>query len=80
MLILREPVGSDVHTPPCFVQNEQLQARAGISVGSGNQFSSKEMLPQWQPPRISMNFAPFGAQIVWWIENPLSHQSVSSGG
>jgi hypothetical protein len=64
MLILREPVGSDVHAPPCFVQNEQLQARAGISVGSGNQFSSNEMLPQWQLPQISMIFAPLGAQIV----------------
>jgi hypothetical protein len=53
-LTLSEPPGHEVHTPPCFVQKPQLQARAGISDGSGFQSSVKEMLPQWQPPRISM--------------------------
>ena len=47
------PVGQDVHTPPCFMQNEQVQARAGISTGSGIQSSSYAMLPQWQLPLTS---------------------------
>src|SRR5579864_185459 len=49
-----EPVGQDVQTPPCLTQNEQVQARAGISVGSGFQVSANEMFPQWQLPEISM--------------------------
>jgi hypothetical protein len=48
------PAGWAVHTPPCFMQNEQVQARAGISVGSGCQVSTKEMFPQWQLPRINI--------------------------
>src|SRR4029077_11220746 len=48
------PRGYEVHTPPCLAQNEQLQARAWISVGLGSQVSENEMLPQWQVPRISM--------------------------
>ena len=36
----------DVQTAPCFVQNEQVHARAGISAGSGTQSSKKEKLPQ----------------------------------
>jgi hypothetical protein len=43
---LSEPVGQAVHTPPCFVQKEQVQARAGIRDGSGSQFSENPMLPQ----------------------------------
>lgn len=39
--------------PPCFVQNEHVQARAGISSGSGSQASENAMLPQWHLPRIS---------------------------
>lgn len=54
MWTLREPVGQEVHTPPCLVQNEQVQARAGISAGSGRQSREKEMLPQWQDPEMSM--------------------------
>jgi hypothetical protein len=43
---LSAPVGQAVHTPPCFVQKEQVQARAGIRDGSGSQFSENPMLPQ----------------------------------
>jgi hypothetical protein len=49
-----DPVGQDVQTPPCFVQNEQVHARAGISDGSGRQSSANEILPQWQRPTINM--------------------------
>jgi hypothetical protein len=49
-----EPPAQDVHRPPCLTQNEQEQARAGISRGSGCQSSLKEILPQWQAPEISM--------------------------
>ena len=38
--------GLEVQTPPCLTQNEQPQARAGISRGSPSQSSSKAMLPQ----------------------------------
>ena len=54
MRTVSEPVGQEVHTPPCLRQNEQEQALAGISFGSGCQSSLKEMLPQWQAPEISM--------------------------
>jgi hypothetical protein len=47
------PVEQEVHTPPCLVQKEQVQARAGISTGSGSHSSSNEMFPQWQLPQIS---------------------------
>src|SRR5690349_24896913 len=47
------PVGQEVHTPPCLVQKEQVQARAGISTGSGSHRNSNEMLPQWQLPHMS---------------------------
>src|SRR5207302_6260643 len=53
-LTLSDPPGHDVHTPPCFVQNEHVHARAGISDGSGGQSRVNDMLPQWQPPTISM--------------------------
>ena len=53
-LTFNDPVGHEVQTPPCFVQNEQVQARAGISEGSGSHLSTNEMLPQWQAPEISM--------------------------
>jgi len=46
MEILSEPFGFEVHTPPCLVQNEQVQARAGISAGSGSHAREKEILPQ----------------------------------
>jgi hypothetical protein len=36
------------------MQNEHVQARAGISKGSGCQSSAKEMLPQWQRPEINI--------------------------
>ena len=51
---LLDPVGEEVQTPPCFAQNEQVQARAGISDGSGRQSSANEILPQWQRPEINM--------------------------
>lgn len=47
------PPGLEVHTPPCLVQNEQVQARAGISAGSGSQAREKEMFPQWHLPWIN---------------------------
>ena len=47
-----EPCGWDVHTPPCFTQNVQPQARAGISTGSGSHASENKMFPQWQLPVI----------------------------
>ena len=50
----RAPFGLEVHTPPCLVQNEQVQARAGISAGSGSQVREKEMFPQWHLPWINM--------------------------
>ena len=53
---LSEPVGQEVQTPPCFVQKEQVQARAGIADGSGAQLRANEMLPQWQLPEISIGF------------------------
>lgn len=43
---LSKPVGQEVHTPPCLVQNEQVHARAGISDGSGSQASAKEIFVQ----------------------------------
>lgn len=46
--------GLEVHMPPCLVQKEQVQARAGISAGSGAQVSEKEMFPQWHLPRINI--------------------------
>src|SRR2546426_1219546 len=42
----RAPRGLEVHTPPCLMQNEQLQARAGISAGSGSQVRENEIFPQ----------------------------------
>src|SRR5687767_8916396 len=48
------PAGLEVHTPPCLVQNEQPQARAGISAGSGSQVREKERFPQWHLPWINM--------------------------
>jgi hypothetical protein len=45
-LTVSDPVGQDVQTPPCFAQNEQVHARAGISDGSGRQSSANEILPQ----------------------------------
>jgi hypothetical protein len=39
--------------PPCLVQKEQLQARAGISAGSGSQVREKEMFLQWHLPWIN---------------------------
>ena len=45
-LTLSTPAGHEVQTPPCFVQNEQLQARAGILDGSGCQLSANAMFPQ----------------------------------
>src|SRR5262249_33182066 len=53
-LTVSDPVGQEVQTPPCFAQNEQVQARAGISDGSGCQSSANEILPQWQRPEINM--------------------------
>jgi len=55
---LRIPLGLEVQTPPCFEQNEQLQARAGICAGSGSQVSEKERFPQWHLPSINMRMAP----------------------
>src|SRR5262249_20087598 len=54
MLTVRDPVGQDVQTPPCFAQNEQVHARARISDGSGCQSSANEILPQWQRPEINI--------------------------
>src|SRR6476659_6918376 len=53
-LTFKDPVGHEVQTPPCLVQNEQVQARAGISDGSGSHLSTNEMLPQWHLPLMSM--------------------------
>src|SRR5215472_10114599 len=53
-LTVSDPVGQEVQTPPCFAQNEQVQARAGISDGFGRQSSANEILPQWQRPEINM--------------------------
>jgi hypothetical protein len=53
-LTVSDPVGQDVQTPPCFAQNEQVHARAGISDGSGRQSSANEILPQWQRPEINI--------------------------
>jgi len=36
-----------------LLQKEQVQARAGISAGSGSHCSSKLMFPQWQLPPMS---------------------------
>src|SRR6516162_1844350 len=53
-LTVSDPVGQEVQTPPCFTQNEQVHARAGISDGSGRQSSANEILPQWQRPEINI--------------------------
>jgi hypothetical protein len=45
--------GSDVQTPPCLTQNEQVQARAAMCGASPSHSSVNAMLPQWQLPRIS---------------------------
>jgi hypothetical protein len=42
-LTVSDPVGQEVQTPPCFAQDEQVQARAGISDGSGRQSSANEI-------------------------------------
>ena len=57
-LTLSEPAGQEVQTPPCFVQKEQVQARAGISDGSGSHPSTNEMLPQWHLPVMTMVYSP----------------------
>jgi hypothetical protein len=54
IVTVRSPVGQEVHTPPCLVQNEQVHERAGISFGSGSHSKSNPMFPQWQLPAISM--------------------------
>src|SRR6266540_1593285 len=54
MTTSRAPLGLEVHTPPCLIQNEQVQARTGISAGSGSQVREKEMFPQWHLPWINM--------------------------
>jgi hypothetical protein len=51
---LSEPVGQVVQTPSCLVQNEHVQARAGIADGSGVHVRANDMLPQWHLPVISM--------------------------
>ena len=51
--IFSAPFGLEVHTPPCLTQNEQVQARAGISAGSGSQRRENEMFPQWHLPWIN---------------------------
>jgi len=45
-LTVSVPVGHDVQTPPCFTQNVQVHARAGIRAGSGVQSSSNVTLRQ----------------------------------
>jgi hypothetical protein len=62
-----DPVGHEVQTPPCFAQNEQLQARAGISDGSGRQSSAKKILPQWQRPEINMGTSAVVSATVYHI-------------
>jgi len=54
IVTVRAPLGLEVHTPPCLTQNEQSQARAGISAGSGSQVREKDMFPQWHLPLITM--------------------------
>jgi len=47
-----------------LMQNEQVQARAGISEGSGTQVSLNEMFLQWQLPLISIaRFPDFGGSV-----------------
>src|SRR5207244_12802406 len=53
----RAPHGLEVHTPPCLMQKEQLQARAGISAGSGSQVRGNEMFQQWHLPRTTITRA-----------------------
>src|SRR5262245_51347633 len=65
---LSEPVGQEVQTPPCFTQNEQVQARAGISDGAGSQRSANEMFPQWHFPEISIDSSFGPSQLL----SPLS--------
>jgi hypothetical protein len=36
------------------MQNEQVQARAGIARGSGSQVREKVIFPQWHLPWINM--------------------------
>ena len=41
----RAPLRLEVHTPPCLVQNKEVQARAGISAGLGSQVREKGNVP-----------------------------------
>src|SRR5438132_11889038 len=70
----KAPRGLEVHTPPCLMQNEQPQARAGISVGSGSQVSENEMLPQWHLPWINITKAA-RAPAQWHREAPAPRES-----
>jgi hypothetical protein len=54
ILTSSDAAGLDVQTPPCLMQNEQVQARAGISMGSGSHAKANAMLRQWQLPWMSM--------------------------
>ena len=55
-VIVSAPLGVEVHTPPCFWQKVQPQARAGISAcsfpGWESHASENEMFPQWHRPWI----------------------------
>ena len=67
MVTLSEPVGHEVQTPPCLVQKEQVQARAGISEGSGSQARANEMFPQWQLPEISIGLYAAQSKNAWQV-------------
>src|ERR1700730_3202752 len=66
----RAPLGLEVHTPPCLMQNEHVQARAGISAGSGSQVRENEMFPQWHLPWINMRATPSLRHLALWIQLP----------
>ncbi|HSV45528.1 MAG TPA: hypothetical protein VLJ58_07025 [Ramlibacter sp.] len=57
------------------MQNEQSQARAGISVGSAGHSMSNAMLPQWQLPWMCMELWLSVAQHARQIGAGLAFQS-----
>src|SRR5262249_8824793 len=64
-LTVSDPVEQEVQIPPCFAQNEQVHARAGISDGSGRQSRANEILPQWQRPEINMALPQQPTPWIW---------------
>ena len=75
----RAPIGVEVHTPPCLTQNEQVQARAGISAGSGSQMREKQIFPQWHLPWINMRAISAIAEPISQVHPTLRRRAANTG-